>query len=158
MLRVIKLSFISCFTLLELSACSSGLHVWYNSSPQHARLICGGQFKGYTPYNLYYNISEQDIQQGVVQVVPCQAVWMSGATEAYRNQFPVNSTSHSYALTAVSRNVTAADVQFDAAKSAEYEAYRQRQNQELDSFMPPHPVQTICHRVGTQVLCNSSTY
>ena len=44
------------FSILGLSACSSGLHVWYNSSPQNARLICGGQFVGYTPYNAYYNI------------------------------------------------------------------------------------------------------
>ena len=87
--------------LLGLSACSSGLHVWYNSSPQNARLICGGQFVGYTPYNAYYNISEQDIQRGVIQVQPCQAVWVGGAVEQYRNQFPVTSTSHSYALTAV---------------------------------------------------------
>ena len=75
--------------LLGLSACSSGLHVWYNSSPQNARLICGGQFVGYTPYNAYYNISEQDIQRGVIQVQPCQAVWVGGAVEQYRNQFPV---------------------------------------------------------------------
>lgn len=150
--------FLILFSILGLSACSSGLHVWYNSSPQNARLMCGGQFVGYTPYNAYYNISEQDIQRGYVQVVPCQAVWVGGAVEKYRNQFPVNSNSHSYGLTAVSQNVSSADVQFDAAQSAAYEAYKQRKNQSLDSLMPPRPVQTQCHKIGTQVLCNSYTY
>lgn len=150
--------FLILFSILWLSACSSGLTVAYDSSPQSARLICGGQFKGYTPYTLHYNISEQNIRQGVVQTVPCQAVWMSGATEQYRNQFPVNSDSHLYTVTAMSRNVTAADVQFDASRNAAYQAYRQQQNQSLDSLMPPHPVQTQCHKIGTQVLCNSYTY
>lgn len=141
--------------LLGLSACSSGLHVWYNSSPQNARLICGGQFVGYTPYNAYYNISEQDIQRGVIQVQPCQAVWVGGAVEQYRNQFPVTSTSHSYALTAVSANVTSADVQFDAAQSAAYRAYQQQNNQVIQSVGQNRPRNTFCNRIGNQVFCNT---
>lgn len=140
---------------MGLSACSSGLHVWYNSSPQHARLICGGQFVGYTPYNAYYNISEQDIQRGVVRVVPCQAVWMSGATEQYRNQFPVNSYSHSYQLTAVSHNVSAADVQFDSSQRAAYQAEQDQINQIIQGIGQSRPKSTYCNRIGNQVFCNT---
>ena len=142
-------------TTLSLSACSSGLHVWYNSSPQNARLICGGQFVGYTPYNSYYNISEQDIKRGMVQVVPCQAVWMSGATEQYRNQFPVNSDSHSYSLTAVSRNVSAADVQFDSSQRAAYQTQQDKTDQMIQSIGQSRPRTTYCNRIGNQVFCNT---
>ena len=143
------------FSILGLSACSSGLHVWYNSSPQNARLMCGGQFIGYTPYNAYYNISEQDIQRGIVQVVPCQAVWMSGATEQYRNQFPVNSNSHSYELTVVSHNVSVADVQFDSSQRAAYQAQQDQTNQMIQDIGKSRPRSTYCNRIGNQVFCNT---
>ena len=76
--------------------------------------------------------TEQDVQRGIVQVVPCQAVWMSGVTEHYRNQFPVNSYSHSYSLTVVSNNASAADVQFDSSQRAAYQA-QQESDQSNDS-------------------------
>ncbi|QBQ63855.1 hypothetical protein EXH44_06185 [Actinobacillus indolicus] len=140
---------------LGLSACSSGLHVWYNSAPQSAKLICGGQFVGYTPYNAYYNISEGDIQRGYVQVQPCKAVWMGGATDTYRNRFPVNSSSHSYSLTAVSNNVQSVDVQFAGQRDAAYQAQQQQNNQVIQQIYQNRPVNTFCNKIGGQVMCNT---
>ena len=152
---MIRKSLFILIIVMGLSACHSGLHVWYNSSPQNARLICGGQFVGYTPYNAYYNISEQDIQRGIVQVVPCQAVWMSGVTEHYRNQVPVNSYSHSYSLTAVSNNASAADVQFDSSQRAAYQAQQEQTNQIIQGIGQNRPKSTYCNRIGNQVFCNT---
>mgnify|MGYP006864941713 CR=1 FL=1 len=98
--------------------------------------------QGYTPYNAYYNISEQDIQRGVVQVQPCQAVWMSGATEQYRNQFPVNSDSHSYQVTVVSRNVSDADVQFDSSQRAAYQAQQKNDSRYRAKSSKKHLLQS----------------
>ena len=149
---MIRKSLFILIIVMGLSACHSGLHVWYNSSPQNARLICGGQFVGYTPYNAYYNISEQDIQRGIVQVVPCQAVWMSGATEKYRNQFPVNSDSHSYSLTAVSNNASAADVQFDSSQRAAYQAQQEQTNQIIQGIGQSRPKAPIVTELVTKFL------
>lgn len=139
----------------SLSACSSGLDIEYHSSPQGARLICGEQFIGYTPRILNYNISEQDIQRGFVQTVPCQAVWMGGTVEHYRNQFPVNSNAHSYAVTAVSRNVTNEDIQFEGQRRAVALAQEQQNNQIIQSIGKNLPKRTYCNQYGSQVICNT---
>ena len=88
----------------------------------------------------------------------CNPVKLFGLEELLSNignQFPVTSTSHSYALTAVSANVTSADVQFDAAQSAAYRAYQQQNNQVIQSVGQNRPRNTFCNRIGNQVFCNT---
>lgn len=143
-----------------LTACSSsGLSVYYDSSPRSARLICGGEYKGETPQLLSYTISEDHIKQGAMSVVPCQAVWMGGAVATYQNQFPINSESHYYEMTAVSNNVNAVDVQYATQRAAQRYAAAAQQAQtdpfNIQGIGQNQIRRTYCNRYGSQVICQT---
>jgi len=63
--------------------------VTYNTVPQGASLICGGQHKGYTPITHSYDVNSDDKKRGYFATAPCKAKWSSGVEEKYGNFWDV---------------------------------------------------------------------
>ena len=67
-------------SLALLAGCASTLHVTYNSDPPGAVLYQGQQRIGYTPYNIEYQLSEEDKKRGYKVLAGTSVRWASGAT------------------------------------------------------------------------------
>lgn len=83
------------FTILLLSGCASQtqLSITYASDPSGAVLYSGGNRIGYTPYTLYYNISEEAKKNGFINIAGSKVQWASGA-EAEIKPTKIDITKH----------------------------------------------------------------
>lgn len=63
-----------------LGACASSLEVTYQSDPPGAALYQAGQMRGYTPYTLQYQVSDDDRRRGTKLLQGTSVRWASGAS------------------------------------------------------------------------------
>ena len=76
-------------SLIMLAGCSTSnkYQVTYDSDPQGATLICGGEDRGYTPVILYYDESVR--LEPYINVSNCSANWVSGVKQTYATKLKV---------------------------------------------------------------------
>ena len=106
MLRFLLVLFIfiiaGCSTMKSLV---EGYEITYDSHPSGASLMCDGQFKGYTPTTLYYDVTIQDIRGGLYKTTQCKTVWVSGASVAYKTEWDLKEFPNGVTATAQRPNI-----------------------------------------------------
>lgn len=68
-------------TMTLLSGCS--YKITYNTEPTGASIICDDVNKGYSPVTLNYSLSEENKGAGIMNTVPCTAIWSSGTRKEF---------------------------------------------------------------------------
>jgi hypothetical protein len=122
--------------LTSLAGCASNKYeVLFDSTPQGATLVCGGNNWGYTPKRLYYDESVKS--NAYLNVSSCSARWSSGVSANYPERltvFPQGST-HINLPRPDSPGYTQ-DAEF-ALKVKELESSSQRQSAPGYQYTPP---------------------
>lgn len=84
MKNLVKLVFLAGIAWIFIGC--GGYSITYDTTPSCARLICGGQFEGYTPITLYYDKDNID-DNGILYTQQCKVVFKSGYEETFDNRF-----------------------------------------------------------------------
>lgn len=81
--------------LLILQGCATNYSVTYDSNPQGALLVCGGENKGTTPTTISYDVDKYDKERGFINPEPCGANWVSGMHMPYDKSFDLTKSPKS---------------------------------------------------------------
>ena len=65
--------------IVSLSGCASKMSVTYYSDPSGATLYIDGQSYGRTPQTVYYDVPQDEVENGVALTENLKVVWPSGA-------------------------------------------------------------------------------
>lgn len=84
MKNLVKLVFFNGIVLVFMG-CGGSYGITYDTKPSCARLICGEEFKGYTPVTLYYNEDNID-DSDILYIQQCKAVFKSGYEKTFDNR------------------------------------------------------------------------
>ena len=69
---------------------SAGYAVTYQSFPESATVVCNGISKGQTPVTVRYHAPQNLMEDQMLTIDRCKAVWMSGAEQYYPETIPVD--------------------------------------------------------------------
>ena len=69
--------------------CSGSYGVMYDTKPRCAKIICGGEFQGYSPVTLYYNKDNID-DNDILHTQQCKAIFASGYEGNFSNSIDTN--------------------------------------------------------------------
>lgn len=172
--------FIVMGVLLFLVGCSSPkLAITYLSDPPGAVLYQNGSDArlGYTPYTLYYNVTDEQRKSGIVRVSGTTVRWLSGATASYQyldadlSKFGYKQTFTYRRPEGVAGRETDENFAFELSKQRSQEQYQkqqlnmqqqqlkaeQKKNQPIPYLpvIPPQPTTTNCHWVGNNWVCRT---
>jgi hypothetical protein len=145
-------------SLIMLAGCSTSnkYQVTYDSDPQGATLICGGEDQGYTPVILYYDESVR--LEPYINVSNCSANWRSGVKQTYStklNVFP-DSVGTISTLERPKGIGYAEDVIFArTVKQMQAEPTRGYSPVNMDEFNTPQKF-TTCYRMDNKISLGQS--